>query len=284
VFVFAFRKEKLELLKSLIPFLLIIYVFSSWWNWYYGDSYGSRVMIDFLAFFVMLFAFGMQRMRIKSQRIVVIVASVLVVLNVFQSYQYYHNIMSRFDMNASKYAYIFGKAGEEFENTLGGNNDIVSYHTKPLQIVYQCEDYIDSIAALQLIDRDNLKSLENDKLGYLFKKSDKYGLNIRISANKLKGFDKYYLEFSNNILLNSGDMKDAYWVLVYTDSLNQNYHSVRIKVNEVPLSEGEEYTDYYKLNLPRFKSEKDNLNLYIQTYTEAEFIVSELDIRIFGVE
>ena len=283
VFVIAYRKNKQELLLSLAPILFIIYVFSSWWNWYYGDSYGSRVMIDYFSVFVLLFAFGMQNISIKRQRVVVIIASLFVVLNVFQTYQYYHNIMSRFDMNISKYAYIFGKAGEKYENSLGGNNDIVSYHKKPMQTVYQCDNYIDSVASLQLIGRENLISFENNKFGYLFNKSKKYGLNIRISADKLRGFDKYYLEFSNNILLNMGDMKDAYWVLVYTDSLNQNYHTVRIKVNEIPLSEGEEYIDFYKLNLPRFKSEKDNLNLYIQTYSEADFIVSDLKIKISGI-
>ena len=280
VFVIAFRKEKLELLKLLVPLLLIIYVLSSWWNWYFGDSYGSRVMIDYLAVFVLLFAFGMQRIRIKTQRIVVIIASILVLLNVFQSYQYYHNIMSRFDMNISKYVYIFGKAGGEYENSLGGNDDIVSYHKKPLQIVYQCDNYIDSIASLQLLDNDRIEILDSNKTGYLFNKTDKLGLYIRIPASKLESVGNYFLEFSNKIKLVDGDMSGTYWMIVYTDSLNQNYHTVRMKVNEIPLSEGEEYTDFYKLNLPRFKSKKDNLNLYFQTYSKAEFIVSELRIKV----
>ncbi|RLD41646.1 MAG: hypothetical protein DRI86_13005 [Bacteroidetes bacterium] len=282
VFVVVYRKKKHELLLSFVPILFIFYMLSSWWNWYYGDSYGSRVIIDYLPVFVLLFALGMQKMHISKQRIVVLLASLFVILNVFQSYQYYHNIMSHFDMNASKYACIFGRVGEKYENSLGGNDDIVSYHKKPLQIIYQCDNYIDSVASLQLIDSENLENFENGEYGYLFKKRDKYGLNIRISADELKGFDKYYLEFSNNVLLNNGDMKGAYWILVYTDSLNQNYHSARIKVNEIPLSAGEEYTNFYKLNLPRFKSEKDNLNLYIQTYSEAEFIVSDLGIKISG--
>ncbi len=284
VFVIAFRKEKLELLKSLGPLLLIIYVLSSWWNWYFGDSYGSRVIVDYLAVFVLLFAFGMQRIKFKAQRIVVIIAGILVLLNVFQSYQYYHFVMSHFDMNASKYACIFGKVGEKYENSLGGNNDIVTYHKKPLQKVYHCEDYIDSIAKLYLFDKNSIQKLDNGKLGYIFKKENDFGLNICIPAKKLKDFDKYYLEFSNTIKLISGDMSKSYWVIVYTDSLNQNYHTVRIKVNEIPLSEDEEYTDYYKLNLPRFKSEKDNLNLYIKTYSEAEFVVSDLKIQISGVK
>ena len=284
VFVITFRKEKFELLKSLFPLLLIIFVFSSWWNWYFGDSYGSRVIIDYLAVFVLLFAFGMQRIKLKAQRIVVIIASILVLLNVFQSYQYYHNIMSRFDMNASKYAYIFGKGGEKYENSLGGNNDIVCYHRKPLQTVYHCEDYIDSIVKLDLLSRNSIEKFDNGKLGYIFNKENDFGLNIRIPAKKLKDFDKYYLEFSNNIMLINGDMKDTYWVLVYTNSLNQNYHTVRIKMNEVPLSNGEEYTDNYKLNLPRFKSEKDYLNIYIKSYFEAEFVVSDMDVKISGVK
>ena len=42
---------------SLLFFLLVtIYVLSSWWNWYYGDSFGMRSMIDFYPVFAFLLA------------------------------------------------------------------------------------------------------------------------------------------------------------------------------------------------------------------------------------
>ena len=263
VFVLAYRKHKQELFLSLGFLLLVLYVLSSWWNWYYGDSYGSRVMIDYYAIFILLFAMGIQKLRIKLQRVIVIIASLFVMLNVFQSYQYYHNIMSHFDMNASKYAYIFGKAGEKYENSLGGNDDIVRFHREPLELVYH-KQYDSTMATTVDVDA-------------------KMGLYHRINAFELGGGDNYYLELSNSVLLERGNMDKVYWVIIYTDSLNKNYNYEKIKFNEIPLLEGEVEMNNYRLNLPGFMSKKDKMHLFIRNESNAKFIVLNLEIRVYTI-
>ena len=116
---FIFMKNRLRFWGSIVFVLLLLFMLSSWWNWYYGDSYGSRVLIDFYPVFVIFLAFLLQKSGSITAKVVSIIVSLLIVFNVFQSYQYYHNIMSHYDMNREKYWYIFGKFGEEYENSLG---------------------------------------------------------------------------------------------------------------------------------------------------------------------
>ncbi len=48
---FMYRNDKFQSL-ALIGFLaLLIYILSSWWNWWYGGSFSSRVFVDFIPFF-----------------------------------------------------------------------------------------------------------------------------------------------------------------------------------------------------------------------------------------
>lgn len=46
--------------------LLILYVSSAWWMWYYGGSFGQRVAVDFLCVFAILIAYvfdGLEKWR-----------------------------------------------------------------------------------------------------------------------------------------------------------------------------------------------------------------------------
>ena len=71
----------------LIFYALSVYVFSSWWCWYYGAGMGQRVMIDhyILLGFLLLFAF--QKMTPIFLKGVSVIFILLVGLNVVQAYQ-----------------------------------------------------------------------------------------------------------------------------------------------------------------------------------------------------
>ena len=55
------RKNKKEALKFTFLFLLISYVFSAWWCWWYGCSYGSRSFVEFIVPFSIPFCLFVQQ-------------------------------------------------------------------------------------------------------------------------------------------------------------------------------------------------------------------------------
>lgn len=92
-FIVLFKKSKYHFYVLTCFVMLLIYVLSSWWNWWYGGSFGTRVMVEYYFLFVLLLLFvfeSISKYRIK------IVFSVLLVLTVvlcqIQTYQYryYH--------------------------------------------------------------------------------------------------------------------------------------------------------------------------------------------------
>lgn len=53
----SYRKRK-QIYVGLVVFLvLIIYVSSAWWCWYYGGSFGQRVVVDFMGVFAVFLAY-----------------------------------------------------------------------------------------------------------------------------------------------------------------------------------------------------------------------------------
>jgi hypothetical protein len=103
-FYFLWLKSKFSTL-SLFSFLAFItYVLSSWWMWYYGGSFSSRVYIEYFALFAVLLGLaleGFYHRLIRSSYIALIVLlSVICQIQTYQ-YRYYHIHWS--DMNKEKY-------------------------------------------------------------------------------------------------------------------------------------------------------------------------------------
>lgn len=56
--------KKIPSMKWSIPLILVlaIYILSSWWNWWFGGSFGSRAMVEYYALLVFPLAVFMERM------------------------------------------------------------------------------------------------------------------------------------------------------------------------------------------------------------------------------
>lgn len=103
--------------------ILTLYIISSWWNWYYGDSFGHRAFIDIYPVLFIAVAYLINTVGKVSKITICTLISLLSVLTVIQSYQYRKGILHPFDMDAEKYAAVFLKTGDEYVGVLRGNKD-----------------------------------------------------------------------------------------------------------------------------------------------------------------
>lgn len=111
--VIIWRKKK-EMFWPLLAFLVIyIYVVSSWSCWYYAGSYGSRPMVQVYPLLAVPMGFMFQRvrvMKVKRSMIVYSVAMYLLMLNIFQMWQYSFGwVLDPSRMTAAYYFKVFGK-------------------------------------------------------------------------------------------------------------------------------------------------------------------------------
>lgn len=101
-----FRPFSAAMLLAL--FLLLVYVFSSWWCWYYGGSFGIRVMADWMALFALLILFTFRQIPSRPTRFVYGgVLGLLVLFCQFQTLQYRYNVIHWSEMTKEKYWDVF---------------------------------------------------------------------------------------------------------------------------------------------------------------------------------
>lgn len=120
-FIFLWKNSKYQFWAFLIILFTIVYIFSSWWNWIYGDSFGMRPMIDFYSIFLLVILVFFNSLKNKIVKTAVLsFAGLAVFLNLFQSYQYKNNIIHPDSMNREAYWYVFLKTGEQYESAISG--------------------------------------------------------------------------------------------------------------------------------------------------------------------
>ncbi len=271
-----FKLDWTRFVSSLIFVFLLIYIFSSWWNWYYGDSFGSRVMIDFYAIFALLYAMGLQQTRKRWRPLIASVSLLLIGLNLFQSYQYYHNIMSHYDMDREKYAYIFLKGGEKYENVLGGNRDIAPYHKKPMVLLTETNgiavnDYFR--ISVNTASREWPVKVEREV----------FPCSILVFPEKIKKYRSIYVEMTCEYESNIPDLSDVYWTLSMSNGDNQYYYYA-FRINAVPLWKNKRRSDFYSFSIPSPVSSDDRIIIALWNKGRRSFKLQSLHIKFYGVD
>ncbi|MCR9174196.1 MAG: hypothetical protein NXI10_16995 [bacterium] len=98
------RKDRFPVFSWLIFFFVLTYILSSWWMWYYGGSFSSRVYVDYLPFFLLLLGIGLNQWRKQwpgwTLRIVTVL---LIVLCQIQMYQYRYGQIHYSDTTKEQY-------------------------------------------------------------------------------------------------------------------------------------------------------------------------------------
>lgn len=106
--VFLWRSNRYAFFSWSVFFVAITYVLSSWWMWYYGGSFSSRVYIEYLPMFMILLAIAFNRMPSKFWKgVFVTMVILLVLLCQVQTYQYRYNQIHWSEMDKEMYWDVF---------------------------------------------------------------------------------------------------------------------------------------------------------------------------------
>jgi len=126
-FIVLFRQSKFQTYWLLGFLIVLVYFLSSWWNWFFGDSFGMRAMIDYYPIFAILLALGFSALsKIRAGKIFLTLFLLLIVpLNLVQAYQYEVGILHPDSMNKDKYWHVFFKTDKAYRNVLGSQPEPV---------------------------------------------------------------------------------------------------------------------------------------------------------------
>ncbi len=155
-----FRNSKYQFFGFAGFFVLLIYILSSWWNWFFGDSFGMRAMIDYYAILAIFLGLGFSAlMKLRAGKVFLFLFLAMVVpLNLVQAYQYERGIIHPDSMNKEKYWYVFLKTDKSYENLLGGQPEPIF---KSLS-TYERLDFFTDMEAYSPLWTDNAIQLSGE--------------------------------------------------------------------------------------------------------------------------
>ena len=118
------KRSKYEMWTFAGFLLIVVYVFSSWWNWLYGDSFGMRPMVDFYALFFLVTGILFHTIRKKIWKTAVAAfVGMVVFLNIIQTYQYARGIIHPDSMTREAYWYVFLKTDDIYRHVIGDEDE-----------------------------------------------------------------------------------------------------------------------------------------------------------------
>lgn len=131
------RMDRWKALHAAIYWAVITYVISSWWIWYYGGGFASRVFIDhypILFLPLVLVVRHWHSWRWLATRVFLLLC---IALNLAQLWQFHHGLIHPECMDREKYAYTFLRFGEERRGKLGGNYQAPPYNPNGMEVVLE---------------------------------------------------------------------------------------------------------------------------------------------------
>jgi len=281
---YLLKRSFFEMISFIGFFILLVYIFSSWWNWIYGDSFGMRPMVDFYALFLLVIAVMIRNVNSKIPGKAILIFSALAIfLNLFQTYQYTEGIIHPDSMNKEAYLYVFLKSGKEykgivadtdeyfygelsdkpfFETGYNFERDVVGW-TSPKKLYFVPD------ARYACIKLDE-KSVYGSSYQYIISE------NIKGKKNLYIIFDAEYLEPHPN------SASEALFVVDVSDVSGKNIFYKAFNIKRLP----DNTTDIWKpahigFKLPDIKDDMRSIKFYIWNKDKQEFYINSLGLKFY---
>lgn len=125
----------------LLTFLIFLYVISCWTTWWYAASFSQRALIDIYPILFISFGFYLEYVRVNRFKLLhYALVSILILFNLFQTYQIAQGIIHNSRMTKTYYFSIFGQTSpptQEQLKLLSVDRDNIYLHATSIDSSYQ---------------------------------------------------------------------------------------------------------------------------------------------------
>lgn len=104
---FLYQKNRWQFYTLIAGVVLLVYILSSWWNWWYGGSFGTRPMVEFLFVFAILLAYTLNSIKRYFKAVFISLCFFCLLLCQIQTYQYRYYFIHWDEMNKERYWNVF---------------------------------------------------------------------------------------------------------------------------------------------------------------------------------
>lgn len=122
------RHDRLRAVSAAVYWLVLTYVVSSWWIWYYGSGFGARVYVEHYTVLTLPLALMLDRLHDWRRKAAILFLVLASALQLAQCYQFNHGFLDRECMDRRKYAYSFLRFDADHHERLGGRYMIAPHN------------------------------------------------------------------------------------------------------------------------------------------------------------
>lgn len=131
------RTDRLRSATAMLYWSVSTYIISSWWIWYYGGGYASRVHIDHYPILVLPMVLVVTDWSGLRWAVARLFLAATIALNLAQLWQYNNGFLHHESMDRAKYAYAFLRFDEDHRNKLGGNYQEAPFNPNGMDVVLE---------------------------------------------------------------------------------------------------------------------------------------------------
>lgn len=278
------RKSKFEFYSFIFFLMGILYVFSSWWNWFYGDSFGMRPMIDFYSLFFLLIALLLASIKRNWLLVSIAVFSGLTIsLNLIQTIQYAKGIIHPDSMNREAYRKIFLKTSDRFIGIVSAGDEYY-YGELESNPFFETKNDLESAypnwSNPDKTEQNSYSGIYSMQMNETQIYSPAFTFEI---PETLVGKKNLYVIFSTMILQNKRNAADkALFVADISDNAGKTVFYKKFKVKKLPDHHMNRWTqESIGFKLPLITSEMEKIKFYIWNIGKEEMMVDDLSIRFY---
>jgi len=282
--VILYKRTKYEFFSFLLFFVLLIYVFSSWWNWLFGDSFGMRPMVDFYALFLLLIILFADTLTKRFYQIGLgIFITFTSFLNLFQTYQYSKGILHPDSMTQDAYWYVFLKTGQNYEDVIGDFDEYFYGELSKEPFLKTTADYINTRTGWSKPGKTIRDDTRNHEV-VLMDENAIYSPAFRFAfPDSLFGRKNLYVKFNLDYLeLEKNAGMNCLFVVDISDSTDDLLFYKTFRVKRLPTDvTGIWQKGQIGFKLPVIKPEMQRLTLYIWNRDKQNILLDSLQIEFY---
>lgn len=272
---YLYKKNKPVFYTISLFVILDIYICSSWTTWWYaGGSFSSRTLVPAYVLLAIPLGFLIENIKLTFSKVVFgSLGLLLIMLNLFQSWQFENGILSKERMTMEYYFAIFGKTkvSQEDKKLL-----LVNRSTEAFEEFNNKDDYQYRLLYQNLFDEKL-----NEQKAFILDEKNSFSPGLDIKFKDLTDFDHAWIKGTVKVFIpdNYDDSLPLLIVVFHHKNKPYKYRSYEVKKTDINYNVWNEIEFFYLT--PEVRSKEDNLKVYIWHRGKQKVLMDDLIIYLY---
>jgi hypothetical protein len=273
-----YKKSRYQFVWLLLFFCILVYVLSSWSNWYYGDSLGMRPVIDYYAVFAIPLGIALDGIGSRIARAGLGAALILsLFLNMMFCYQYAIYIIHPATMNKEKFWFAFMRTDKSLAGVITGTDDMAYRPLAEEPVASFSKDFEQEPAT-------TTSEAHSGKNVFAFNQATEFGSELRVRDTPgIAPGKEYFVKASVwRYELEQYAADKALLALSLEHADGQNYSLSYFRVNELPRKEFNRWhKTEFNFYLPKMTKADDVIKFYVWNPEKKRFYIDDLEVKVY---